>query len=74
MKGQKIQDNGAEVQVFEYPDEATRNAESDLISPNGTNIVTTMITRIGQPGAAGFWSLPAIFPPKRYTYIVDLSC
>ena len=32
-KGQKIQINGIEVQVFEYSDEAARKAESDQISP-----------------------------------------
>lgn len=53
VKGQKIQVNGAEVQVFEYSDEASRKAESDLISPDGTNIGTSMITWVDQPN---FWA------------------
>lgn len=48
-KGQKIQINGIEVQVFEYSDEAARKAESDQISPDGTNIGTSMITWVDQP-------------------------
>lgn len=53
VKGQKIAVNNAEVQVFEYSDEATRRAESDLISPDGTSVGTTMITWVGQPN---FWA------------------
>ena len=53
VKGQKIKVNGAEVQVFEYSDEPSRKAESDLISPDGTNIGTSMITWVDQPN---FWA------------------
>ncbi len=53
VKGQKIKVNGADVQVFEYSDEVVRQAESDLISPDGTNISTTMITWVDQPN---FWA------------------
>lgn len=47
--GQIIRVNGADVQVFEYADEAARAADSDQISPDGTNIGTTMITWVDQP-------------------------
>ena len=53
VKGQKVQVNGAEVQVFEYSDEAARQAESDLISPDGISIGTSMITWVDQPN---FWA------------------
>ncbi len=53
VKGQKIKVNSAEIQVFEYPDEAARKADSDQISPDGTNIGTSMITWVDQPN---FWA------------------
>jgi hypothetical protein len=53
VKGQKIKLNDAEIQVFEYSDEATRKAESNLISLDGTNIGTSMVTWVDQPN---FWA------------------
>lgn len=53
MKGQKIKVNDAEIQVFEYSDETARKADSDQISPDGTNIGTSMITWVNQPN---FWA------------------
>ena len=53
VKGQKILVNGAEVQVFEYADESARKSDSDLISTDGTNIGTSMITWVDQPN---FWA------------------
>jgi hypothetical protein len=53
VKGQKIKVNGAEIQVFEYTDEAARKADSDQISVDGTNIGTSMITWVDQPN---FWA------------------
>ena len=53
VKGQKVEVNGTEVQVFEYSDDAARKAESDQISPNGTTIGTSMVTWIDQPN---FWA------------------
>lgn len=53
VKGKKIDVNGAEVQVFEYSDDATRKAESDQISPDGSSIGTSMVTWIDQPN---FWA------------------
>ena len=53
VKGQKIKVNDAEIQVFEYSDEASRKADSDQISPDGTNIGTSMITWVDQPN---FWA------------------
>lgn len=53
MIGQKIKVNDSEAQVFEYSDEAARKTESDQISPDGTNIGTTMITWVDQPN---FWA------------------
>jgi hypothetical protein len=47
--GQIIKVNDADVQVFEFTDEATRKAASDQISPDGSSTGTTMITWIDQP-------------------------
>jgi hypothetical protein len=51
--GQIIKVNGADVQVFEFADEATRKAASDQISPVGSSTGTTMITWVDQPN---FWA------------------
>jgi hypothetical protein len=53
VSGQIIRVNGVAVQVFEYADEAARKADSDLISPDGTNIGTTMVTWVDTPN---FWA------------------
>lgn len=53
VMGQKIKVNDAEIQVFEYSDETARKADSDQISPDGTNIGTSMITWVNQPN---FWA------------------
>lgn len=53
VKGQKIEVNGAEVQVFEYTDDPARKVESDQISPDGASIGTSMVTWIDQPN---FWA------------------
>ena len=45
--------NGADVQVFEFEDEASREAASALISENGSEIGTSMVTWIDQPN---FWA------------------
>ncbi|MEW6567783.1 MAG: hypothetical protein AB1449_06380 [Chloroflexota bacterium] len=50
--GQVIRVNRADVQVFEYPDEATREAESSQIPSDGSSVGTTMITWVDQPN---FW-------------------
>jgi len=52
VEGQVLGVNGAEVQVFEYADEAAREAESQLISPDGSSVGTAMITWVSQPH---FW-------------------
>ena len=51
--GRTIRIDGADVQVFEYVDEASRLAESSLIAPDGGSIGTTMVTWVDQPT---FWS------------------
>lgn len=53
VSGQMIKVNGAEVQVFEFADEAARKAASDKISPDGSSTGTAMITWIDQPN---FWA------------------
>lgn len=53
VMGQKILVNEVEIQVFEYADEASRKADSDQISADGTNIGTSMITWVDQPN---FWA------------------
>ena len=53
VNGQVIQVNGVDVQVFEYADEVARQAESDVISPDGSSIGTTMALWVDQPN---FWA------------------
>lgn len=52
VPGQVIAVNGAEIQVFEYPDEAARQVDSDVISPDGYSIGTSSVGWIDQPH---FW-------------------
>jgi hypothetical protein len=44
-----IQVDGAQVQVFEFPDEAARQSAQETISPDGASIGTSMITWIEPP-------------------------
>ena len=53
VPGAIIRVNGQDVQVFEYADAAARQAESDVISPDGSTIGTTMVTWIDRPN---FWA------------------
>ena len=53
VDGQAIQLNGADVQVFEYADEAARKAESSLITEDGQPNPTTMVTWLDRPN---FWA------------------
>jgi hypothetical protein len=53
VKGQLLKVNGMEVQAFEFADEATRQAISDQISPDGSAIATSMVEWIDQPN---FWA------------------
>lgn len=53
VTGQLIRVNEADVQVFEFADEATRQAVSETIPPDPTSIGTTMITWVDQPN---FWA------------------
>ena len=53
VSGQILRVNGADVQLFEYGDEAARTADSELISPDGTSISTTMVTWVDTPH---FWA------------------
>jgi len=45
--------NGANIEVFEYPDVPSRAAVSDQISPDGFNLGTAMVDWAGQPN---FWA------------------
>ncbi len=49
LDGQLISVDGADVQVFEYADEAAALADAEQISPDGTSVGTTMITWVGPP-------------------------
>jgi hypothetical protein len=49
----RIEGYDGEVQVFEYADDAARQAESSQISPDGSSIGTTMVTWVDQPH---FWA------------------
>jgi len=53
VPAQMIEVNGAEVQVFEYPDTAARQEDSYLISPDGYTIGTSQITWVDRPH---FWA------------------
>jgi hypothetical protein len=53
VDGQIIRVDGQDVQVFEYPDAAARQAESELIQPDGSPNPTTMVTWIDTPH---FWA------------------
>ena len=53
VNGRTVRIDGADVQVFEYVDEASRLAESSLIAPDGGSIGTTMVTWVDQPT---FWA------------------
>ena len=47
--GYIIKVNGADVQVFEYPDAAAAEAEAALVADDGGSIGTTMVTWIEAP-------------------------
>ena len=43
VPGKVIKINGADVQVFEYPDSTSAEAEAALVSPDGSSIGTSMV-------------------------------
>lgn len=47
--GQIIQVNGQDVQVFEYPDAESAEAEAAMVAPDGGSIGTTMVSWIATP-------------------------
>lgn len=47
--GRVITVNGADVQVFEYPDAAAARTEASLISADGGSVGTTMVTWVATP-------------------------
>ena len=51
--GRVVEVDGAEVLVFEYANERDREAESELISADGTSVGSTHITWTDQPN---FWA------------------
>jgi hypothetical protein len=71
VKGQKISVNGAEIQVFEYENEAARESDSDLISTDGTNVGTSMITWVDQPNFWGKGRIIALYVGKDQA-LIDL--
>lgn len=53
VDGRIVRVDGEDVQVFEYPDAAARQAESELIQPDGSPNPTTMVTWVDTPH---FWA------------------
>lgn len=53
VKGQILELEASDVQVFQYASEDARQADSDQISGDGSSIGTSMITWIDQPN---FWA------------------
>ncbi len=51
--GRRLEVSGEELQVFQYEDDAARQAESSLIQPDGSPNPTTMVMWIDQPH---FWA------------------
>jgi len=49
VKGRIINVNGEDVQVFEYTKIADADAETSLVSPDGSSVGTNMITWISTP-------------------------
>jgi len=49
VKGLAITVNGGNVQVFEYADADAADAETALISPDGSSIGTTMVSWVAAP-------------------------
>jgi len=49
VKGQVIQVNSQDAQVFEYADEAAADAEAELVALDGSSVGTTMVTWVGSP-------------------------
>jgi hypothetical protein len=53
VTGQIIKVDGLDVQVFEFPDEATRESVSSLITPDGQPNPTSIVDWVDQPN---FWA------------------
>jgi hypothetical protein len=49
VQGQVITVNGGDVQVFEYADTATSEAEAALVSPDGSSVGTSMVGWVAPP-------------------------
>ncbi len=49
VTGQVIKVDNKDVQVFEYSDAVTANAEADLVSADGSSVGTTMISWVATP-------------------------
>jgi len=49
VKGNGIQVNDQDVQVFEFADEAAAAADAELVSPGGSSVGTTMVSWVGSP-------------------------
>lgn len=73
VDGRIVRVDGEDVQVFEYPDAAARQAESELIQPDGSPNPTTMVSWIDQPN---FWArgrLIVLYVGRQATTIERLS-
>ena len=49
VDGQILQVNGQDIQVFEYEDAASAEAQVELVSPDGSSVGTSMVTWVGPP-------------------------
>ncbi len=49
VRGRVITVNGGDVQVFEYADAATADAEAALVSPDGSSVGTSMVSWVAPP-------------------------
>ena len=49
VEGRIIKVNGEDIQVFEYANIADADADSSLVSPDGSSVGTNMITWISAP-------------------------
>ena len=73
VSGQIIKVDGLDVQVFEFPDEATRESVSSLITPDGQPNPTSIVDWIDQPN---FWAkgqVIVLYVGKDQSVIAHLS-
>lgn len=73
VKGQVIKVNGEDVQVFEYADAATAEAEAATVSPDGGSTGTSMITWVAAPHFYKTGKLIVLYVGNNQTTLVALE-